>query len=75
MTVRKEFVLALVEAIQALRFRADEFSKENDYMEQNAVGSILRNRVEGDRQSADLLAGWVRRNALECGLNHEDFEL
>ena len=75
MTITKEFVLAVVAGLQALRAHADDMQKEPQFKAEDGVGRILRKRTEEARQGADLLAGWVRRSAPEAGLNPEDFDI
>lgn len=76
MIVTKEFVLAVVEGIQALRRQAQVLADEPQFANDDGVGRILRTQQENNLQSADILAGWVRRRSLnECGVNPEDFDI
>lgn len=75
MTITREFVLAAVEGIHALRLQARGIAEELQAKGDDGVGRILRAREENYHQSADILAGWVRRNATEAGLNAADYDL
>jgi len=73
--VTKDFITALVELIQATRVTASEWQKLPESKADNGVGRIMRARIEAARQSADLVTGWVKRNALEAGVNPDDFDI
>lgn len=76
MIITKEFVLAIVEGIHALRRQAQVTADEPEFSAENGVGRILRAQQENNLQSADILAGWVRRRSLdECGVNPEDLAI
>lgn len=68
----RDFILATVEGIQALRELANTFERDPQAKQDNGVGRILRRRIEEFRQKADLLAGWVRRVRHDCDVEEHE---
>lgn len=75
MIITREFVCCVVAGIQALRIQAGELEQTPEYKAENGVGNILRGRVESDHQSADMLAGWVKRHLEDVAYPPDQFDI
>lgn len=75
-TVTKEFGLAVIEGAKALRDMADVVMRDCEADPKNEGTSVeraCRSAAEGMRLQADVLDGWLKRNAFELRITGADF--
>lgn len=68
METTKEFIAAVEKGSQSLREKAREAERMPVAEQDGRIGDLVRESIEKDHQTADLLDGWLVRARKELGI-------